>query len=430
MLKNLVKCLKINILEDLTTNQTDMIIQAKNSLKSLVFNALNVLEVNKTCSKFFIEIMFLFLSIKGRLNFLQFARYGKSCEQKYRQNFEKHFDFMNFNSNLIISNASHIIVIAFDPSYVSKSGKKTYGYDKFWSGVASQAKFGLEIGGIAAVDIDNNTAFHLEAIQTPTHKELQNSELSLVDHYAQIIVLRKDTLKKLSNILVVDGYFSKKNFIDKIVDCAQMKVISRLRTDADLWYLYKGKPTGKRGRPKKYISKIDLDNIDSQAFKLIQHDETSTIYELQCYSKSLKRKIKVVLEKFEVKKQKHILFFSTDLELDGLEIRKIYKSRFQIEFLYRDAKQFTGLNDCQARSKNKLHFHFNASLTAVNLAKFEHWVSIPKEKRGAFSMSNVKTLCHNALLLERFFDVFAVNPKRLKNINHFKELLYFGTIAA
>lgn len=430
MLKYLVKCLKINILEDLTTNQTDMIIQAKNSLKSLIINVLNVLKVNKTYSKFFSEIMFLFLSIKGRLNFLQFARYGKSCEQKYRQNFEKHFNFMNFNSNLIISNASNILVIAFDPSYISKSGKKTYGFDKFWSGVASQAKLGLEIGGLAVVDIYNNTAFHLEAIQTPTHKDLNKNNLTLVDYYAQIIVQRKDALNKLSNILVVDGYFSKKNFIDKIVNDAQMTVVSRLRTDADLWYLFNGKPTGKRGRPKKYTTKIDLENIDTDAFTLIQHDEISTIFEIECFSKSLKRKIKVVLEKFVDKKQKHILFFSTNLKLDGLEIRKIYKSRFQIEFLYRDAKQFTGLNDCQARSQNKLYFHFNASLTAVSIAKFEHWLSISKDKRGAFSMSNVKTLYHNALLLERFFDVFAVNPNKLKNTNHFKELLYFGIIAA
>jgi hypothetical protein len=40
----------------------------------------------------------------------------------------------------------------------------------------------------------------------------------------------------------------------------------------------------------------------------------------------------------------------------------MYRLRFQIEFLYRDAKQFTGLNDCQARSPSKLNFH-NMSLT-------------------------------------------------------------------
>ncbi|EKF54418.1 hypothetical protein I215_12338 [Galbibacter marinus] len=34
--------------------------------------------------------------------------------------------------------------IAFDPSYVSKSGKKTPGVGYFWSGSAARAKWGLE----------------------------------------------------------------------------------------------------------------------------------------------------------------------------------------------------------------------------------------------------------------------------------------------
>jgi len=48
---------------------------------------------------------------------------------------------------------------------------------------------------------------------------------------------------------------------------------------------------------------------------------------------------------------------------------KYYQLRFQIEFLFRDAKQFAGLNHCQARNQHKLDFHFNMSLAAVNLAK-------------------------------------------------------------
>lgn len=43
--------------------------------------------------------------------------------------------------------------------------------------------------------------------------------------------------------------------------------------------------------------------------------------------------------------------------------------QYQIEFCYRDGKQFTGLTDYQSRNLNKLHFHFNASLTSINLAK-------------------------------------------------------------
>ncbi|MEG4172019.1 hypothetical protein QUA16_32070 [Microcoleus sp. S13_C3] len=48
-----------------------------------------------------------------------------------------------------------------------------------------------------------------------------------------------------------------------------------------------------------------------------------------------------------------------------------YQARFQSEFIFREAKQFTGLSDCQARHLPRLNFHFNASLIALNLAKHQ-----------------------------------------------------------
>ena len=121
--------------------------------------------------------------------------------------------------------------------YISKSGKKTPGVDKFWSGVAGVAKFGLEIGGIAAIDIDNKTAFHLEAMQTPTYEDINKEGMTLLTWYANIIVQRKDVLTEISKLHVADAYFSKRPFVDKILDNTDLHVISRLRKDADLMYL-------------------------------------------------------------------------------------------------------------------------------------------------------------------------------------------------
>ena len=47
----------------------------------------------------------------------------------------------------------------------------------------------------------------------------------------------------------------------------------------------------------------------------------------------------------------------------------IYRLRYQIEFVIRDAKQHTGLTHCQARSQEKLDFHLNMSVAAVNLLR-------------------------------------------------------------
>jgi len=45
-------------------------------------------------------------------------------------------------------------------------------------------------------------------------------------------------------------------------------------------------------------------------------------------------------------------------------------------------------------------------------------------------MKNIKIINHNALLLERFFSMFAVNPNLLKNNQNVKELLLYGTLCA
>ena len=400
-----------------------------NIYNSLIIRTLNKISVFNKCRKnFFCEVVILMLSIKGRVNFLQLGRFGNFKEQRYRQQFEKPFPWLDFNKELTLSHGGSRFVIAFDPSYINKSGKKTPGVGWYWSGCAGQSKWGLEIGGLAAIDLDNHTAFHLEAVQTLIEDK---QATSLTDWYVNVIKERKETLSSISKYLVADAWFSKKPFVDQIIGM-DMHLISRLRDDADLKYLYLGPPTGKRGRPSKYAGKVITENIDTNYFELIEENQEATVYSAIVYSKALKRKIRLVHVTYTSDKGKQIrkLYFSTDTQMDALEILDCYQSRFQIEFLYRDAKQSTGLNDSQARSENKLNFQFNAALTAINIAKVEHWLSQPKEVRKPFSMANIKTMNHNRLLLQRFIDVFGVNAYSAKNRNHVNELIYYGTIAA
>ncbi len=400
-----------------------------NNYNSLIIRTLNKISVFNKCRKyFFCEVVILLLSIKGRVNFLQLGRFGNFKEQRYRQQFEKPFPFLDFNKELTLSHGSKRFVIAFDPSYINKSGKKTPGLGWYWFGCAGQAKWGLEIGGLAAIDLDNHTAFHLEAVQTLIEDK---QATSLTDWYVNVIKEQKETLSSISKYLVADAWFSKKPFVDQIM-AMEMHLISRLRDDADLKYLYLGPPTGKRGRPSKYAGKVIAENIDTNYFELIEQNQEATVYSAIVYCKSLKQNIRLVHVTYTNDKGKTTrkLYFSTDTQMDALEILDCYQNRFQIEFLYRDAKQHTGLNDSQARSENKLNFHFNAALTAINIAKVEHWLSQTKEVRKPFSMADIKTMNHNRLLLQRFIDVFNVNAYSAKNRKHVNELIYYGTIAA
>jgi hypothetical protein len=382
--------------------------------------------INQWRKDFLIETFILFLSIRGGINFLQIARYGKYKEQRYRQQFEKPFDFLAFNKELTLCHGSGRYAIAFDPSYISKSGKKTPGAGWYWSGCANQAKWGLEIGGLAAIDTDNHTTFHLEAVQT-----INTDEQSLTDWYAGVISDRKDSLSAISKYLLADAWFSKKPFTDQMVSL-EMHLISRLRDDADLKYICMENPTGKRGRSYKYTGKIIINDIDKDYFTFIPQDEESTVYDAVVYSKALKRNIKLVHVTYNNDNGEDFrkLYFSTDVSMHATDVLLYYHSRFQIEFLYRDGKQNTGLNDSQARSENKLHFQFNASLTSLNIAKAIHWLSLPQEERGAFSKLDIKRMNHNTLLLKRFIDVIGIRPYSIKNQNYVKELILYGTMAA
>jgi hypothetical protein len=93
------------------------------------------------------------------------------------------------------------------------------------------------------------------------------------------------------------------------------------------------------------------------------------------------------------------------LSLPAEEILEYYQARFQIEFIFRDAKQFTGLSDCQSRSSQRLGFHFNASLIALNLAKYEAYNRHSSPEPFVFSIASYKRREFNRHLLYTFIVV-------------------------
>jgi len=398
----------------------------------IVAKVIKLSGINKARKKFMIHIFLLFLGLRGRFNFLNMHRYGHYSEQSYRNQFDKKFDFIGFNTEIIKTNCSSNLINAFDPSYIPKSGDKTEHIGKFWSGCSAKALKGIEIGGFAVIDIDNNTALSLEAIQTPSVEQLREKNKTLVNHYASLVIERKDNLLNFSSYLAVDGYFAKADFINPVTEQTSLKIISKMRTDANLYYVYKGERTGKKGRPKTIDGKIDMKNPDKTKFRLCFENDAVKVYEAIVYSKTLKRQIKLAYAEFW-KNQKYTgryaVLFSTDLDLPAQKIYLYYKSRFQIEFLYRDAKQFSGLTHCQARNENKMHFHFNTSLTTINIAKAVYFLKNKKKVNESFSMSDVKSIHLNKIIADRIFANLDINLSCYKIRKVYRNILWLGRIA-
>ena len=411
-----------------------MIIKVKQNFKALIANTLSnnsFAKMNKPRKYFIANTLWLFASIKGKINFLQLERFSKFCEQYFRLGFQKEFDFLAFNTELLKGCLSEDLAVAMDPSYISKSGKCTAGVGYFWSGCASKVKWGLEICGFAVVDATANAAYHLKAFQSPNAEKLKETDATLLSHYGDLVQENAPKWKDISNFLLADAFFSKKPFVDQVVE-SKMHLICRLRDDADLKYIYTGPKKQGRGRPKQYDGKVNVKEPNMQHFTMEEQTSEYLLYSAVVYSKALKRKIRLALVVFFDKNGQpsaRKLYFSTDSSMTAYLVLKYYRSRFQIEFLYRDAKQYTGLCHGQGRSAEKIDFHLNAALTTVNVAKIQH-ANMENPEKEKFSMANVKTMNYNALLLEQFIEAFGINPNSAKNQKKIKELLKYGHIAA
>ena len=117
-------------------------------------------------------------------------------------------------------------------------------------------------------------------------------------------------------------------------------------------------------------------------------------------------------------KIKNILLFSTDINLPAEQILEYDQARFQIEFIFRDAKQFTGLSDCQCRSSQRLDFHFNASLIAFNLAKYEGYNCHLSSATFVFLICYYKRREFNTHLLYTFINKLDLDPGGTHLIEH------------
>ena len=245
-----------------------------------------------------------------------------------------------------------------------------------------------------------------------------------------------DRLKAVSDILVADGYFWRRPFVDAVTQ-AGFRFISKLPSNAVLKYPYLGLKPKRRGRPPKYQGRVDLLNLDSTHFTPCLQEGNLIAYEGKVYVKALDRLVKCVIVHLARKDGtlRAEAFFATDPNMDGAKVLECYRLRFHIEFLYRDAKQYTGLTQCQARSESKIHTHVNASLTVVSLAKAAHAWPQAGEQRKAFSLSSIKTQYFNRAanrehLLNRFFREFGMDTETHINSPQYHSLYNYGCIAA
>jgi DDE superfamily endonuclease len=385
--------------------------------------------------KFLATLFITILVLRGRVTFRNLSRYCDYSERTIARQFREPFDWPDFHQRVLMAalDPRSELVSAHDASFLPKSGKQTFGLGHFFNGCASRAERGLEISTLAVVDVTRRCAFTLTVAPTPPGEDATKAEQeeTRVDFYTQQLHAHRHRLPPSIAYHCVDGYYAKKKYIDAVVSL-KLHAITKLRSDADCWFLYTGPHPKRRGARRKYAGKVNFQDLSRFEDLGTREDEPHLhLYTAVVWHKTLKRRVRivVVLNQKDSAKPRFIVLGSTDPELHGRKLVDLYAARFQIEFLFRDSKQFTGLLDCQARAAVALDFHFNASLATLNLVRAEDLRVQQSQEPHVFSMASWKQCHFNERLLDVFIEKFALDPTWVKNHACYDELRAYGAIA-
>lgn len=101
-----------------------------------------------------------------------------------------------------------------------------------------------------------------------------------------------------------------------------------------------------------------------------------------------------------------------------------------MEFPFRDAKQFAGLQHCQSRQPKAIRFHWNMALFVVNLAKAQQLTQHQADHSFAFSMEDAKRRAYNEFFADRIIRFLPSDLSRPKFFRLIQDALSIGVKAA
>ena len=301
------------------------------------------------------------------------------------------------------------ILIGGDETVATKSGQKTYGLDRFFSSLYGKPVPGLSFFSLSLISVKERTSYPVMMEQVikeekkpdkkgagkkvkkqtkkrgrPKGSQNKNRRDVVLKPY---LVHIQTMLKKLLALIgvdltviycVMDGAFGNNNALQMVRQCS-LHLISKLRWDGALYFPYDG-PQKKRGANKKYGDKLNYNHIPEQYLKetTVTDGIQTNIYQMKMWHKLFPDLLNVVvIVKINLKTgaRAHVVLFSSDLDLAYDKLIDYYRLRFQIEFNFRDAKQFWGLEDFMNVNQLPVYNAANLSMFMVNLSQvlIRHW---------------------------------------------------------
>lgn len=299
-----------------------------------------------------------------------------------------------------------------DESVITKAGKETHGIDRFFSSIFNRPVVGLAFFALSVVSVEERKSYPLlveqvvrtEAEKAATKKKrtkkasrkskssqpqgkpgrpkgsktkdkrqiIWTPELHRVKNMASSLLHRMSSLCSV-RYFVLDGHFGNNNVMQMVQQALSLHLICKLRNDSALYFLYDG-PQKPVGRKRIYGAKVQYDTIPHKYLvQTATHNGVQTdYYQSIMLHKSFAGPINVVIivkTNLSTQKRAHVVLFSSDLTLAYDRLIDNYQLRFQIEFNFRDAKQFWGFEDFMNVKQTPIINAVNLSFFMVNFSQ-------------------------------------------------------------
>ena len=287
---------------------------------------------------------------------------------------------------------SETYLLAGDEVVVTKSGKQTHGLGRFFSSLYDHPVKGLAFLELSLVSVEQSQSFPLRTEQVirqeakakatpdakgksgrpPGSKNRDKTQVNLSSELLQVkgmITALRVLIGGLFslNYLLLDGHFGNNNTM-QMARQVGLHLISKLRHDSELYLPYQGsdhrRKYGERLRPRQMSEKFLIDSS-------IEDGVRTEIYQVRAIHKKFAQPLNLVIivkTNLKTQAQAHVILFSSDLSLESELLINYYALRFQIEFNFRDAKQFWGLEDFMNTTQTAVTNAANLSLFMVNVS--------------------------------------------------------------
>ncbi len=400
-------------------------------------------DLNSTSLKHLGVIIQAMLAMSGRVTMLGISRWaGKGGSYRTIQRF--FYSPQNWPTLMWVFFRTHCFcpqekyALAGDEVVTTKSGHKTYGVDWFFSSLAQRPVKGLAFFALSLVGLEQRQSYPLrieQVIQPGTKtkaappessaqpkgklarpKGSKNKDKTQVNLSRELLHIRGMLSALLSTMggtialeyLLLDGKFGH-NAAVQMTRQMGLHLVSKLRYDSALFLPYQG-PNSRR----KYGDKLNPRKMPQQflCHSHIEADWRTDIYQVRVLHKEFAQPLNVIIilkTHLKTQQQGHLILFSSDLELTYNQLIDLYSLRFQIEFDFRDAKQFWGLEDFMNISQTAVTNAVNLAFFMVNISR-RLLRDFRREHHSDFSLLDLKAFYRGFKYVEEVIKLLPQKP--------------------